>query len=1049
MPGQTRFNVSTAGVDVRTTGGQTYDDPVVLMHDTVLAGANVTFAGAVNGTTAGLESLEVQSPGLTAFTGVVGGVVPLENLTTDTPGQTRLRTVSTLGDQTYNDPVLLTAVATLAGNDVRFIDTLDGAFALTVNTSGNGSTEFHDRVGGITPLASILTNADGGQTRFNIAAAGVDVRTTGSLTYNDPVVLMQDTVLAGSNVTFAGAVNGTTAGLESLEVQSPGLTTFTGVVGGTVPLENLTTDTPGQTRLHTVSTLGDQTYNDPVLLTAVATLAGNDVRFFDTLDGAFALTVNTSGNGSTEFHDLVGGNTPLASILTNADGGQTKFNIAAAGVDVRTTGDQTYNDAVVLMQDTLLVGANVTFAGTDNGTTPGLESLEVRSPGLTIFGGAVGGAVPLESLTTDMPGQTRFNVATAGVDVRTTGDQTYNDPVVLMQHTSLVSTAGRIAFVTTIDSDANGPWDLSVESAGVASFGGDVGVGRALRDLIVFTGGPFSLNVNVTAARNIDVQVRESSAASADDDLTLLAGAHLTAGGNVLLKAGDDATLVSGATIAADGTLTIDGDFGDNDPFPTTIAMTSATPMTVDAFGLLRGSAGVLIRGGNDSTDVINLQANRLASANTVAVQGYRLDAANSGSDEILLVFSPDYVMSNVGRITISGGDEAGEDRLTIDHSKDLGRRVLEISYTTVYDPSDPGFDPVNPVIDGSNATFLGLGTSLGVDVFDFEKYVLKAGNGGHDHVLIRAADQPFPATPAGAPFQNLVQVIGVSNDGFQQWRLSGWESGELQGSNVRDLIVNDTNRPMLLQGKEGNDILVGGTSVDAIFSGPGASYDNSGNPFFFTTPNAVLLPFLSNPDPAFIQTTPLAELNRAGDALIGRDGNDFLFSDIDLFRDGATLWGLVTLDEPGEADLLDGAGGATAATGQTDHAAQFGVGDIVRNITGMLIDGGGQKNVFTWLKAQIMQANLNPVTMTSGAVNMLIDAAFRANQPGKVGLLSPPFSAILDDFDIDVQPPPAAALPLSRLADGASDGEAEAGPAGLSSPWSDEADAAFATLAD
>jgi hypothetical protein len=888
--GQTRFNIAAAGVDVRTTGGQTYNDPVVLMQDTVLAGSNVTFAGMVNGTTAGLETLEVQSPGLTTFTGVVGGVAPLDSLTTDMPGQTR----------------------------------------------------------------------------FNVSTAGVDVRTTGDQTYDDPVVLMQDTVLAGANVTFAGAVNGTTAGLESLEVQSPGLTTFTGVVGGTVPLENLTTDTPGQTRLHTVSTLGDQTYNDPVLLTAVATLAGNDVRFFDTLDGAFALTVNTSGNGSTEFHDLVGGITPLASILTNADGGQTRFNIAAAGVDVRTT-----------------------------------------------------------------------------------GSQTYDDPVVLMQHTSLVSTAGRIAFVTTIDSDANGPWDLSVESAGVASFGGDVGVGRALRDLIVFTGGPFSLNVNVTAARNIDVQVRESSAASADDDLTLLAGAHLTAGGNVLLKAGDDATLISGATIAAEGTLTIDGDFGDNDPFPTTITMTSATPMTVDAFGLLQGTAGVLIRGGDDSTDVINLQANRLASANTVAVQGYRLDAANSGSDEILLVFSPDYVMSNVGRMTISGGDEAGEDRLTIDHSKDLGRRVLEISYTTVYDPSDPGFDPVNPVIDGSNATFLGLGTSLGVDVFDVEKYVLKAGNGGHDHVLIRAADQPFPATPAGAPFQNLVQVIGVSNDGFQQWQLSGWESGELQGSNVRDLIVNDTNRPMLLQGKEGNDILVGGTSVDAIFSGPGASYDNSGNPFFFTTPNAVLLPFLSNPDPAFIQTTPLAELNRAGDALIGRDGNDFLFSDIDLFRDGATLWGLVTLDEPGEADLLDGAGGATAATGQTDHAAQFGVGDIVRIITGMLIDGGGQKNVFTWLKAQIMQANLNPVTMTSGAVNMLIDAAFRANQPGKVGLLSPPFSAILDDFDIDVQPPPAAALPLSRLADGASDGEAEAGPAGLSSPWSDEADAAFATLAD
>ena len=72
-----------------------------------------------------------------------------------------------------------------------------------------------------------------------------------------------------------------------------------------------------------------------------------------------------------------------------------------------------------------------------------------------------------------------------------------------------------------------------------------------------------------------------------------------------------------------------------------------------------------------------------------------------------------------------------------------------------------------------------------------------------------------------------------------------------------------------------------------------------------------------------------------------------------------------------------------------------------------MLIDGGGQKNVFTWLTAQIMAADLHEGTMTSDAVNMLIDAAFRANDPGinKVGLLSPPFNAILDDFAIAEMP--------------------------------------------
>ena len=78
---------------------------------------------------------------MTAFNGAVGGVTALASLTTDAPGTTDLNggVVNTIGTQTYNDPVLLTADTVLTsqfGGNITFASTVDGAFALTVNTAG-------------------------------------------------------------------------------------------------------------------------------------------------------------------------------------------------------------------------------------------------------------------------------------------------------------------------------------------------------------------------------------------------------------------------------------------------------------------------------------------------------------------------------------------------------------------------------------------------------------------------------------------------------------------------------------------------------------------------------------------------------------------------------------------------------------------------------------------------------------------------------------------------------------------------------------------------
>src|SRR5262249_25620520 len=151
-------------------------------------------------------------------------------------------------------------------------------------------------------------------------------------------------------ISFAKTLDGPFA----LAVNTGGNTTFNGAVGSTTPLMSLTTDAPGTTDLNggTVTTTGNQTYLDPVVLTANTTLNGSNITFNSTVDSDSnatprSLTVNSSGNGTTTFNLRVGDASPLLSLTTNADG-TTDLN---AGT-VTTTGDQTYNDAVILTANT-------------------------------------------------------------------------------------------------------------------------------------------------------------------------------------------------------------------------------------------------------------------------------------------------------------------------------------------------------------------------------------------------------------------------------------------------------------------------------------------------------------------------------------------------------------------------------------------------------------------------------------------------------------------------------------------------------------------------
>src|SRR5258708_17704612 len=79
--------------------------------------------------------------GLTAFQGNVGGTTALVSVTTDAPGTTDLNgsVVTTTSAQNYSElqaPDHVEWLTSIGRGAITFNSTVDGNFALTVNTSG-------------------------------------------------------------------------------------------------------------------------------------------------------------------------------------------------------------------------------------------------------------------------------------------------------------------------------------------------------------------------------------------------------------------------------------------------------------------------------------------------------------------------------------------------------------------------------------------------------------------------------------------------------------------------------------------------------------------------------------------------------------------------------------------------------------------------------------------------------------------------------------------------------------------------------------------------
>jgi filamentous hemagglutinin family protein len=576
------------GGNVTTTAGQTYGDAVELTANSVITGANITFASTVDSSGAG-RTLTVNDSGLTTFGGVVGGTLALTSLSTDVAGSTIFNgNVTTTGAMTLLDSVLLGADLTMTGAGIRFGGTLDSDTserALTIVDAG--TTRFDAAVG--STLALTTLSVSGGGT----AQVGANVTTSGNQTWdNDLNVTADATLLAtAGTITFNGNVNAVGAGVD-LTVTSTG-TSVNGIMGGTTAFESLTFGGGPITIASDITTTGDQTYNDAVTIaSALVTLTSTGsgaINFTSTVDGDIAgrsLTVDTAG--LTTFAGAIGGTQSLDNLTTDAAGdlvlagpitlanvGTFNGSAISLGGDVTAT-TVTFGGPLTLTGNSIFSVLNATFSGTVNADLEANNrtlTINLDPGGVATFASTVGATERLDTLTvTD--GGAGLTVLTGNVS--TLGAQDYQTVVRLDGDVTIAGT--NITFGSALDADLaanNRTLTINTTGGSTVTFNGAVGSGQSLGTLTVSDTGAgttiFANNVTTSGAQTYDENVQLNG------DVTF----QSTAAGNIAFGGTVDSDGTARALTAdTTGTITFTGAVGATNALSTLTTLNGATTIS-------------------------------------------------------------------------------------------------------------------------------------------------------------------------------------------------------------------------------------------------------------------------------------------------------------------------------------------------------------------------------------------------------------------------------------------------------------------------------------
>ena len=262
------------------------------------------------------------------------------------------------------------------------------------------------------------------------------------------IINSDSTINNNANVTFTGAVNGASAGAQSLTVNAgTGAATFSSTIGATTALKNLS-------------------------VTSDTVSFGGNIKGTGTL----SLATSTAGqnmnlnNGTSNWY------------LTGAEVGYIQNTWT--GVNI---GNSSETGTMTLAADTWNAPTTFTTSGTGN---------------ITVTGGQTGGAAA--SLT--FSGPTNLNYA--GTDATTAAGNkalTFNNAVTLGANTTLTSGTGTMTFGSTVDGGSS-----LTTTAGTTNFNGAIGGGTKLTNFTVTTDN-LTIGGNVTGSGTLTIAPKTAS----------------------------------------------------------------------------------------------------------------------------------------------------------------------------------------------------------------------------------------------------------------------------------------------------------------------------------------------------------------------------------------------------------------------------------------------------------------------------------------------------------------------------------------------------------
>ncbi|MEP0850973.1 MULTISPECIES: CHAT domain-containing protein [Cyanophyceae] len=216
--------------------------------------------------------------------------------------------------------------------------------------SPNGAIAVNGIITG-TGNASITLNSATTTLNAAIATSGTDITLGNNIQLGTDITLDS----GGGNITFNGSVDGN----QRLTLNSTGTTTFLGAVGSNNPLNILTTDALGNTRINGNVNASQINFQDTLELLSDATLTAAEINLGNAVSGSGR---NLGLQPLTPSQNLT-----IAATGTSFADGFNSINIGQADGSgaIALSGDITFNDPVI-MRSPLLSGS-ITATGTITG----------------------------------------------------------------------------------------------------------------------------------------------------------------------------------------------------------------------------------------------------------------------------------------------------------------------------------------------------------------------------------------------------------------------------------------------------------------------------------------------------------------------------------------------------------------------------------------------------------------------------------------------------------------------------------------------------------